>query len=83
MGCLRRRTHAGVQGDSARQPREEAELEVVGMPRKALVLDANILIRAVLGQRVRRIVELHDALRRQRRREEVLDRDPCAQRRPP
>jgi predicted nucleic acid-binding protein len=29
------------------------------MQRKALVLDANILIRAVLGQRVRRILELH------------------------
>ena len=29
------------------------------MPRKALVLDANILIRAVLGQRVRRILEDH------------------------
>jgi predicted nucleic acid-binding protein len=29
------------------------------MPRKALVLDANILIRAVLGQRVRRILEVH------------------------
>ena len=29
------------------------------MPRKALVLDANILIRAVLGQRVRRIFEVH------------------------
>lgn len=29
------------------------------MPRKALVLDANILIRAVLGQRVRRILEIH------------------------
>jgi predicted nucleic acid-binding protein len=29
------------------------------MPSKALVLDANILIRAVLGQRVRRILELH------------------------
>jgi hypothetical protein len=27
------------------------------MPSKALVLDANILIRAVLGQRVRRILE--------------------------
>ncbi len=30
-----------------------------GMPSKALVLDANILIRAVLGQRVRRILESH------------------------
>jgi predicted nucleic acid-binding protein len=29
------------------------------MPRKALVLDANILIRAVLGRRVRRILEVH------------------------
>ncbi len=29
------------------------------MPSKALVLDANILIRAVLGQRVRRILETH------------------------
>lgn len=29
------------------------------MRRKALVLDANILIRAVLGQRVRRILEAH------------------------
>ena len=29
------------------------------MQRKALVLDANILIRAVLGQRVRRIFEVH------------------------
>ena len=29
------------------------------MPGKALVLDANILIRAVLGQRVRRILEAH------------------------
>lgn len=29
------------------------------MPGKALVLDANILIRAVLGQRVRRILENH------------------------
>jgi predicted nucleic acid-binding protein len=29
------------------------------MLRKALVLDANILIRAVLGQRVRRIFEVH------------------------
>lgn len=29
------------------------------MPRKALVLDANILIRAVLSQRVRRILEVH------------------------
>ena len=29
------------------------------MPSKALVLDANILIRAVLGQRVRRILEVH------------------------
>jgi predicted nucleic acid-binding protein len=29
------------------------------MLRKALVLDANILIRAVLGQRVRRILEFH------------------------
>ena len=29
------------------------------MPGKALVLDANILIRAVLGQRVRRILEDH------------------------
>lgn len=29
------------------------------MPGKALVLDANILIRAVLGQRVRRILESH------------------------
>jgi hypothetical protein len=29
------------------------------MPRKALVLDANILIRGVLGQRVRRILETH------------------------
>jgi predicted nucleic acid-binding protein len=29
------------------------------MPSKALVLDANILIRAVLGQRVRRILEFH------------------------
>ncbi len=27
------------------------------MERKALVLDANILIRAVLGQRVRRVLE--------------------------
>jgi predicted nucleic acid-binding protein len=29
------------------------------MPVRALVLDANILIRAVLGQRVRRILEAH------------------------
>src|SRR5262245_36801802 len=29
------------------------------MRRRALVLDANILIRAVLGQRVRRILEIH------------------------
>lgn len=29
------------------------------MPNKALVLDANILIRAVLGQRVRRVLESH------------------------
>jgi len=29
------------------------------MDRRALVLDANILIRAVLGQRVRRILEAH------------------------
>jgi len=29
------------------------------MPAKALVLDANILIRAVLGQRVRGIIESH------------------------
>jgi predicted nucleic acid-binding protein len=29
------------------------------MPRRLLVLDANILIRAVLGQRVRRILEAH------------------------
>ena len=29
------------------------------MERRALVLDANILIRAVLGQRVRRIIEAH------------------------
>ncbi|HKD07150.1 MAG TPA: PIN domain-containing protein [Bryobacteraceae bacterium] len=29
------------------------------MERKALVLDANILIRAVLGQRVRRVLEAH------------------------
>lgn len=29
------------------------------MPSRALVLDANILIRAVLGQRVRRILEAH------------------------
>jgi predicted nucleic acid-binding protein len=29
------------------------------MPNRALVLDANILIRAVLGQRVRRILEAH------------------------
>jgi predicted nucleic acid-binding protein len=29
------------------------------MPSKALVLDANILIRAVLGERVRRILEAH------------------------
>jgi len=29
------------------------------MPGKALVLDANILIRAVLGQRVRRVLESH------------------------
>ena len=29
------------------------------MQRKALVLDANILIRAVLGQRVRRIFDVH------------------------
>jgi predicted nucleic acid-binding protein len=29
------------------------------MPGKALVVDANILIRAVLGQRVRRILETH------------------------
>lgn len=29
------------------------------MQRKALVLDANILIRAVLGQRVRRVLETH------------------------
>lgn len=29
------------------------------MARKALVLDANILIRAVLGQRLRRILEVH------------------------
>jgi predicted nucleic acid-binding protein len=31
------------------------------MERRALVLDANILIRAVLGQRVRRILEAHAA----------------------
>ena len=30
-----------------------------GMASRALVLDANILIRAVLGQRVRRIIETH------------------------
>lgn len=29
------------------------------MERRALVLDANILIRSVLGQRVRRILEAH------------------------
>ena len=29
------------------------------MKRRAIVLDANILIRAVLGQRVRRILEAH------------------------
>ena len=29
------------------------------MPSRALVLDANILIRAVLGHRVRRILEAH------------------------
>ena len=29
------------------------------MQRKALVLDANTLIRAALGQRVRRILEVH------------------------
>ena len=29
------------------------------MERRALVLDANILIRAVLGQRVRRVLEAH------------------------
>jgi len=29
------------------------------MPRKSFVLDANILIRAVLGQRIRRILETH------------------------
>lgn len=29
------------------------------MPGRALVLDANILVRAVLGQRVRRILEAH------------------------
>jgi predicted nucleic acid-binding protein len=29
------------------------------MPSKALVLDANILIRALLGERVRRILESH------------------------
>ena len=29
------------------------------MERRALVLDANILIRGVLGQRVRRVLELH------------------------
>jgi hypothetical protein len=29
------------------------------MQRKALVLDANILIRATLGERVRRILEIH------------------------
>lgn len=29
------------------------------MPSKALVLDANTLIRAVLGQRVRRVLEAH------------------------
>jgi hypothetical protein len=29
------------------------------VPNKALVLDANILIRAILGQRVRRTLELH------------------------
>ena len=42
-----------VQGDPARQPREEAGHEVVGVQRKALVPDANILIRTVVGQRVR------------------------------
>lgn len=29
------------------------------MPNKAITIDANILIRAVLGQRVRRILEKH------------------------
>lgn len=29
------------------------------MPSRALVLDANILVRAVLGQRVQRILEAH------------------------
>jgi len=48
-----------VQGDPSGQPREEAEREVDGMERRALVLDANILIRAVPGQRVRRILEAH------------------------
>jgi len=32
---------------------------VTGMSRRVVVLDANILIRAVLGQRVRRILETH------------------------
>ena len=59
VGRVRGRTHAGVQGDPSSQPREKAEAQVVGMERSALVLDANILIRAVLGQRVRRILEAH------------------------
>jgi hypothetical protein len=29
------------------------------MPGKALVLDANILVRAVLGNRVRRVIEIY------------------------
>ena len=29
------------------------------MPSKALVVDANILVRAVLGNRVRRVIELY------------------------
>lgn len=29
------------------------------MPGKALVLDANILVRAVLGKRVRELIEAH------------------------
>ena len=29
------------------------------MPSKALVVDANILVRAVLGKRVRQVIEMH------------------------
>ena len=32
------------------------------MPNRALVVDANILIRAVLGKRVREVIEAHCAM---------------------